>query len=99
MLSIGYNYQVPIEEIVAIVSSDSAPIKRLVHHAKDHGRLRDCTNGKKTRSAVITRTEDVYLSAFTADSLANRMESSFSMAKIVNADANWIHPTHKLKRA
>ncbi|MBT9546541.1 MAG: DUF370 domain-containing protein [Candidatus Sericytochromatia bacterium] len=95
MLNIGYNNQVPMDQIIAIVASDSAPIKRLIHRAKDTGKLFDCTKGKRTRSAIVTIDDDVYLSAFTADSLANRMESAFYLTKVVNAHSNWIHPRYR----
>lgn len=97
MLNIGYNNQLPVDEIIAIVASDSAPIKRLIHRARDHGQLHDCTRGKRTRSAVITVSNDVYLSAFTADSLSNRMETAYLMAKVVNSNSNWVNPKYKVK--
>lgn len=95
MLNIGYNNQVPIEQIIAIVDSDSAPIKRLIVRAKDLGKLYDCTKGKRTRSAVVTVEDDVYLSAFTTDSLANRMEMAYYLGKVVNEQSNWVHPFYR----
>lgn len=95
MLSIGYSYRVPVGKIVAIVASDSAPIKRMIQHAREAEKLHDCTKGKKTRSAVITSEGEIYLSAFTADSLANRLESAFMMSKVINSGARWIHPHHR----
>lgn len=74
MLNIGYGNIVPLNRIIAIVSSDSAPIKRMIHEAKEAGRLIDATYGRKTRSVVITDSSHVVLSAFTADSLAKRAE-------------------------
>ena len=58
MLSIGYDYRVPVENVIAIVASDSAPIKRMIQRARENGVLHDCTKGKKTRSAVITTSEE-----------------------------------------
>lgn len=95
MLSIGYSYRVPVAQIIAIVSSDSAPIKRLIQRARETEKLHDCTKGKKTRSAVITADESVYLSAFTADSLANRLQSAYLMSKVVNEQANWLNPRYR----
>ena len=96
MLNIGYNNQIPVQNVIAIVASDSAPIKRLIHRAKDHGQLHNCTKGKRTRSAVITITDDVYLSAFTADSLSNRMETAYLMSKVVNSHSNWVNPRYNV---
>lgn len=76
MLNIGYGNIVPLNRIIAIVSSDSAPIKRMIHDCKDSGRLVDATYGRKTRSVVITDSGHIILSAFTADSLAKRADSS-----------------------
>ena len=90
MLSIGYDFRVPLKDIVAIVAVDSAPIKRMVQHARDNDKLNDCTRGKKTRSAVITSDENVYLSAFTADSLSNRLYSAYLMTKVVNEQSHWV---------
>lgn len=96
MLNIGYNYQIPMEQIVAIVDSDSAPIKRLIVRAKDFGKLYNCTNGKRARSAVVTSENDVYLSAFSTDSLANRMENIYYLNKVINEElSNWIHPFYR----
>ncbi|MEZ0370962.1 MAG: DUF370 domain-containing protein [Candidatus Sericytochromatia bacterium] len=95
MLSIGYSYRVPVEQIIAIVASDSAPIKRMIQRAREIDKLHDCTKGKKTRSAVITADEEIYLSAFTADSLANRLESAYLMSKVINAGANWLNPGYR----
>lgn len=95
MLSIGYSYQVPVEKIIAIVASDSAPIKRMIQSARELEQLHNCTKGKKTRSAVVTSDNQIYLSAFTADSLANRLEGAYLMSKVLNAGAKWVHPDNR----
>lgn len=97
MLSVGYNFRVPIEDVVAIVASDSAPIRRLIQRAKENNQLHDCTKNKKTRSAVVTSDDHVYLSAFTADSLANRLYSAYLMTKVVNDQSTWVHPHFREK--
>ena len=90
MLSLGYDFQLPVEDVVAIVAVDSAPIRRLIQQARDTGRLEDCTSGKKSRSAIITVRDEVYLSAFTADALSNRLYSAYLLTKVVNSDARWV---------
>lgn len=77
MLNIGYGNIVPLSRIIAIVSSDSAPIKRMVHEGQKTGKLVDATYGRKTRSVVITDSGHIVLSAFTADSLAKRADGSY----------------------
>lgn len=95
MLNLGYNNQLPVDRVIAIVSSDSAPIKRLINSAREKELLHDCTEGKKTRSAVIATDDSVYLSAFTADSLSNRLEMAYLMSKVVNEQSRWVHPDYK----
>lgn len=101
MLSLGYNFRIPVEDVIAIVAVNSAPIKRMIASARDNDQLHDCTKGKKTRSAIVTVNQDIYLSAFTADSLSNRLQSAYLMSKVVNDEALWLSPDHqsKLKRA
>lgn len=77
MLNIGYGNIVPLNRIIAIVSSDSAPIKRMIHEGQKNGKLVDATYGRKTRSVVITDSGHIVLSAFTADSLAKRADGSY----------------------
>lgn len=81
MLNIGYGNIVPLNRIIAIVSSDSAPIKRMIHEGQKTGKLVDATYGRKTRSVVITDSGHIVLSAFTADSLAKRADGSYSEGK------------------
>lgn len=78
MLNIGYGNIVPLNRIIAIVSSDSAPIKRMIHEGQKSGKLVDATYGRKTRSVVITDSGHIVLSAFTADSLAKRADGSYN---------------------
>jgi len=78
MLNIGYGNIVPLNRIIAIVSSDSAPIKRMIHEGQKSGKLVDATYGRKTRSVVISDSGHIVLSAFTADSLAKRADGSYS---------------------
>lgn len=78
MLNIGYGNIVPLSRIIAIVSSDSAPIKRMIHEGQRSGKLVDATYGRKTRSVVITDSGHIVLSAFTADSLAKRADGSYN---------------------
>ena len=63
LLNIGFGNVVYSHRIVAIVSPESAPIKRMVQDAKDKGRLIDATYGRRTRSVVITDSDHVILSA------------------------------------
>ena len=74
MINIGFGNLVAAERILAIVSPESAPIKRLVQDAKDGGRVIDGSCGRKTRSVILTDSEHVILCALPSDTLANRLE-------------------------
>ena len=72
---IGFGNIVNTDKIIAVVSPDSAPIKRLIQDAKDDGRVIDVTCGRKTRAVIITDSEHVILSALQAETIANRLDS------------------------
>ena len=61
--------------LVAIVSPDSAPIKRMVQEARDRGTLIDATYGRRTRSVIIMDHDHLVLSALQPDTVASRLES------------------------
>ena len=75
LLNIGFGNVVFCHRIVAIVSAESAPIKRLIQDAKDKGRLIDATYGRRTRAVVVTDSDHVILSAVQADTVAHRMSN------------------------
>lgn len=72
LLNIGFGNLVNAEKIVAIVSPDSAPIKRMVQDAKERGNLVDATYGRKTKAVIITDSDMIVLSAKTAESFENK---------------------------
>ncbi len=72
-INIGFGNMVAAERVIAVVSPDSAPIKRLIQDAKDGGRAIDVTCGKRTRAVIITDSEHVILSAFQSETISNRL--------------------------
>ena len=72
-INIGFGNMVAAERVVAVVSPDSAPIKRLIQDAKDNGSAIDVTCGKRTRAVIITDSEHVILSAFQSETISNRL--------------------------
>lgn len=72
-INIGFGNMVAAERVIAVVSPDSAPIKRLIQDAKDSGRAIDVTCGKRTRAVIITDSEHVILSAFQSETISNRL--------------------------
>ena len=77
-ISIGFGNMVSAARLVAIVSPDSAPIKRIIQDAKDRGTLIDATYGRRTRAVIITDSEHVILSAVQPETVANRMNEEDS---------------------
>ena len=73
-INIGFGNMVAASRMVALVSPDSAPVKRLIQDAKDEGRTIDVTCGRRTRAVIITDSEHVILSAIQAETIANRLE-------------------------
>ena len=72
-INVGFGNMVAAERVVAVVSPDSAPIKRLIQDSKDSGRAIDVTCGKRTRAEILTDSEHVILSAFQAETISNRL--------------------------
>ena len=75
-INIGFGNIVPSARIVAMVGNDSAPIKRLIQEARERGNLVDATQGRRTRTVIITDSGHVILSAILPDTIAARMEQS-----------------------
>ena len=74
-ISIGYGNIVAADRVVALVSPDSAPVKRLVQDAREAGRVIDVSCGRRTRAVIITYSDHVILSAVQAETIANRLDS------------------------
>ena len=74
LINIGFGNVVSSDRIVAIVSPESAPIKRLVQEAKDSGRALDATCGRRTRAVIVMDSNHVVLSAVQPETVAGRFE-------------------------
>ena len=75
LINIGFGNMISAGRLVAIVSPDSAPIKRMVQEARDRGTLIDATYGRRTRSVLILDNDHLVLSALQPDTVASRLES------------------------
>ena len=73
LLNIGFGNVVSTSRIVAIVSPESAPIKRIIQYAKEKGSLIDATYGRRTRAVIITDSDHVILSAVQPETVAGRL--------------------------
>ena len=74
-INIVYGNIVSSERIVAIVSPDAAPVKRLVQEAKANGSAVDATCGRKTRAVIVCDSGHVVLSALMPDTILSRLQS------------------------
>ncbi len=73
LINIGFGNMVSAGRLVAIVSPESAPIKRIIREATDRGALIDATYGRRTRAVIIMDSDHVVLSALQPETVANRL--------------------------
>lgn len=79
LINIGFGNIVSANRIIAIVSPESAPIKRIIQDARERGVLIDATYGRRTRAVVVTDSDHIILSAVQPETVAHRL---------VNKDSN-----------
>jgi len=73
LLNVGYGNVVMSSRVVAVLGPAAAPIRRLRDEARERGKLLDATEGRKTRSVIITDSDHVILSAVHADTISLRL--------------------------
>lgn len=78
LINIGFGNIVSVNRIVAIISPESAPIKRLIQEAKDQGKAIDATCGRKTRAVIVTDSDHLVLCAVQPETIAGRFEEDLS---------------------
>jgi len=78
LINIGFGNMIAANRVIAMVSPDSAPIKRVVSDARDRGRLIDATYGRRTRAVIIADSGHVILSAIQPETIAGRLEEKTS---------------------
>ena len=74
LVNIGYGNMLAVERLIAVVSPEAAPIRRMIQDARDTGRVIDATCGHKTRAVVITDSEHVILSPLLPETVAARID-------------------------
>lgn len=74
LINVGFGNIVSASRIVAVVSPESAPIKRIIQEARDRSMLIDATWGRRTRAVIVTDSDHVILSAVQPETIAHRME-------------------------
>ena len=75
LIHIGFGNMVNTAKIIAVVSPDSAPMKRLVQNAKEKGLAIDATQGRKTKSVLVMENSQIGLSALLPETLAGRVQA------------------------
>jgi hypothetical protein len=75
VLNVGFYNYVMTEKIIALVSSESAPMRRLVQSLRKTGNLIDATQGRRTKSIIFTTGESIILSAISQETLAKRLNT------------------------
>ena len=73
LINIGFGNMVSAGRLIAIVSPESAPIKRIIQDAKERGTLIDATYGRRTRAVLIMDSDHIILSAIQTETVANRL--------------------------
>ena len=73
MINIGFGNVVSAARIIAIVSPDSAPVKRIIQEAKERAMLIDATYGRRTRAVLVMDSDHVVLSALQPETVASRL--------------------------
>ena len=73
LINIGFGNMVAAGRVIAIVSPESAPIKRIIQDAKERGSLIDATYGRRTRAVLMMDSDQVILSAVQPETVANRV--------------------------
>lgn len=84
LINIGFGNIVSANRVIAIVSPESAPIKRIISDARERGQLIDATYGRRTRAVIITDSGHVVLSAIQPETVAHR----FVISKDASSEQN-----------
>ena len=86
LINIGFGNMVPANRLVAIISPESAPVKRMIQEARERGMLIDATFGRRTRAVLITDSDHVILSAIQPETVAHRFVGQDT--EIIGEDAD-----------
>ena len=77
LINIGFGNMVSANRLVAIVSPESAPIRRIISKAKESNMLIDATYGRRSRSVLVTDSDHVILSSIQPETIANRLSNEY----------------------
>lgn len=86
LVNIGFGNIIAANKVVAIVSPESAPIKRMIQEAKDAKTAIDATCGRRTRAVLIMDSGHIILSAVQPETVAGRVDKDISASQVVSED-------------
>ena len=78
LINVGFGNAVNVDRVIAVVSTDSAPVKRIVAQAKENHMLIDATQGRKTQAVIIMDSDHVIASYLKAETIMSRVETDES---------------------
>lgn len=81
LINIGFGNMIAADRIVAIVSPDSAPVKRLIQEGRERRRIIDATQGRRTRAVIQTDSDHIVLSAIQPETIAGRVAGKDNLTK------------------
>ena len=81
LINIGFGNIVPAEKVVAIISPESAPIKRVMREADERGKLINATYGRRTRAVIVMESDHIILSALQPETISNRLNQEIRCLK------------------
>ena len=77
-INVGFGNMVNGDKIISMVSTDAAPVKRMIQNARDEGKAVDATCGRRTRTVLVMESDHLILSALTTDTLSSRCHNKRS---------------------
>ena len=86
LINIGFGNMVSAGRLIAIVSPESAPIKRMIQEARDRGMLIDATYGRRTRAVLIMYGDHIVLSAIQPETVAGRLSGKDAPEPVTEED-------------
>lgn len=75
LINIGFGNLINADRVIAVISPDSAPAKRMIQECRERAQLIDATHGRKTKTVIITDSDNVVLSFLSAEQLMQRFEA------------------------
>lgn len=82
LINIGFGSVVSAERMIAVISPESAPVKRIITEARERGMLVDATYGRRTKSVIICDSEHIILSAVQTEAIASRLSKDFVLTSM-----------------